>query len=145
MLSLKVPSQWFRGWKLWRLCERLWSGESPARYKARALRCTQYSRSLWDTWGHVRGGPKRAVSKRAPSLSQPTLPSAQKRGSLGADQGPGDLWGPRETEVADPAGVSIEGDFISIIRVMATIQPSLKRQDLKTSSSEMLPAGTGRG
>lgn len=47
--------------------------------------------------------------------------------------------------MADPAGVSIEGDFISIIRVMATIQPSLKWQDLKTSSSEMLPAGTGRG
>lgn len=85
------------------------------------------------------------MNKRAPSLSQPTLPSAQKRGSVGADQGPGDLQGPRETEVADPAGVSIQGDFVSIIRIMATIQPSLKWQDLKTSSSEILPGGAGRG
>lgn len=99
--------------------------------------------SVGPTWARRRR-PQENCEQKSTSLSQPMLPSAQKRGSLGADQGPGDLQGPRETEVADPEGVSIEGDFVSIIRVMATIQPSLKWQDLKTSSSEILPGGGGR-
>lgn len=55
MLFLKVPSQWFRGWKLWRLCECLWPGESPARQEARGPEVhTAQQKSVGHMWARQR-------------------------------------------------------------------------------------------